>query len=322
MSSTITLPNILIERLVVGANEQELSISQYCQLLLENYFQDFDNQNLTNIQLSHPLDSLEVSNLDPSLLVVISNNETPNIGALSGHINRLFPLKFGCRFLWSLLKQDGTGPTVSEFNKELRSEIISTRAQLKIIDENCGRRRGDRIHSSFPNNERYAINRFLNNYMVRLPRGTEKNPTGALYDFGLITIVDNQIQFTEIGRQFVLLPNPIIDYNDGTKSTLSVEEQMLLVSHLKNNMGKEWKFIRHILDGIHIGSNTPNSLLTRISRRYGEGTNANWSTSVIPHMRSGVLGRIQSLGFIDRVFTANKVEYVLTLAALQIIDGD
>ena len=322
MSSTITLPNILIERLVVGANEQELSISQYCQLLLENYFQEYDNQSISKPLHNQTLDSLKVTNLDPSLLVLIHTNNTPNVGALSGHINRLFPLKFGCRFLWSLLKKDGSGPTVSEFHKEMRSEIISTRAQLKKIDENCGRERGDRIHSSFPNNERYAINRFLNNYMVRLPRGSEKNPIGALFDFGLITIVKNKIQFTEIGRQFALLPNPIIDDNDGTKTTLSVEEQMLLVSHIKNNMGKEWKFIRHVLDGIHIGSNTPNSLLSRISRRYGEGTNANWSDSVIPHMRSGVLGRIQSLGFIDRKFTANKVEYILTLAALQIIDGD
>ena len=322
MGTPITLPPVLIEKLVKGANEQDLSISQFCQLLLENYFQD--ENNLQHLEVTTPslLSLLSLNNLDESLLNIIIEGRPYTEGALSGHINRLFPLKFGCRFLWSMLDEDGMGPTITEFQKAMKSQIIPIRSLLKGIDEECGRARGDRIHSSFPNNERYAINRFLNNYMIRQIRGHENRPSGALFDFGLIDVSNGRIQFTEVGKQFVQQHNPIIDNLNGNNSALSREEQILLVSHISGNMVKEWHFIRHVLDGIHIGSNTPSSLLTRIMRRYGPGTKANWSESVVPHMRSGVLGRIQSLGFIERAFTANRVEYTITLAALQIIDGD
>jgi hypothetical protein len=322
MGTPITLPPILIEKLVEGANEQDLSISQFCQLLLENYFQDVNNSQHPEVVTSSIISIFGLDNLDKSLLNIIVDGHPYSDGALSGHINRLFPLKFGCRFLWSLLDEKGRGPTISEFRRSMKLQIPPIRSLLKNIDEECGRARGDRIHSSFPNNERYAINRFLNNYIIRQSRASENFPSGALFDFGLIDISNGRLQFTEVGKQFVLQHNPIIDNLDGINSVLSKEEQALFISHIKSNMGKEWHYIRHVLDGIHIGSNTPTSLLTRILRRYGPGTEANWSNSVVPHMRSGVLGRIQSLGFIERAFTANRVEYKLTLTALQIIDGD
>ena len=66
----------------------------------------------------------------------------------------------------------------------------------------------------------------------------------------------------------------------------------------------------------------PTSLLSRIMRRYGPGTKANWSESVMPHMRSGVLGRMQALGLIKRTYTENRVEYRVTPLALVILEGD
>mgnify|MGYP001206129426 FL=1 len=127
---------------------------------------------------------------------------------------------------------------------------------------------------------------------------------------------------TEAGRKFTLLPNPIIDEESNQQTSLSADEQVLLLSQIRGNMDREWKFMRHILDGIHVGSNTPTSLLSRIMRRYGPGTNANWSESVMPHMRSGVLGRMQALGLIKRTYTENRVEYRVTPLALVILEGD
>ena len=301
-----------------SANELDLSISQYCQLLLENHLQDEDNVVTADPSI---LDPLKLINLDENRLnsTLVGNPLTD--GALSGHINRLLPLKYGCRMLWSLLDEQGTGPTIHDFRSAIRVSVVPDRTLLKEFDEHQGRERGSRIHSSFPNGERAATNRFLNHYMIRRARAGESNPSGALYDFGLIEVDDSgRVQFTESGKRFVREPNPIIDDSLEGGPSLSPTERALIVSQVRNNMGKEWAYMRHIIDGIHIGSNTPSSLLSRIHRRYGPGTKANWSESVIPHMRSGVLGRMQALGFIERIFTANRVEYSITPAAIHILD--
>jgi hypothetical protein len=318
MEATVTLPTLLVERLMVGANELDLSISQYCQLLLENHLQDEENSIVADPSI---LDPLKLASLDERRLNQTLVADSFSQGAISGHINRLLPLKYGCRMLWSLLDEQGSGPTIHDFRAAIRANVTPVRALLKQFDEHQGRERGSRIHSSFPNGERAATNRFLNHYMVRRARAGESNPSGALYDFGLIS-VDNsgRVQFTESGARFVREPNPIIDGPQGGGPSLSPTERALIVSQVRNNMGREWAYMRHIIDGIHIGSNTPTSLLSRIHRRYGPGTKANWSESVIPHMRSGVLGRMQALGFIERIFTANRVEYSITPAAIHVLD--
>jgi len=318
MEATVSLPSLLVERLMTSANELDLSISQYCQLLLENHLQDEDNVITADPSI---LDPLKLINLDENRLNSTLAGNPLTGGALSGHINRLLPLKYGCRMLWSLLDEQGTGPTIHDFRSAIRVSVAPVRTLLKEFDEHQGRERGSRTHSSFPNGERAATNRFLNHYMIRRARAGETDPSGALYDFGLIEVDDSgRVQFTESGKRFVREPNPIIDDTLEGGPSLSPTERALIVSQVRNNMGKEWAYMRHIIDGIHIGSNTPSSLLSRIHRRYGPGTKANWSESVIPHMRSGVLGRMQALGFIERIFTANRVEYTITPAAIHILD--
>ena len=54
MEATVTLPSLLIERLMVGANEIDLSISQYCQLLLENHLQDEENSTTVDPSIMDP----------------------------------------------------------------------------------------------------------------------------------------------------------------------------------------------------------------------------------------------------------------------------
>ena len=318
MEATVTLPSLLVERLMVGANEQDLSVSQYCQLLLENHLQDEENSADVDPSI---LDPLKLTNLDTNRLSQTHVANPLSKGALSGHINRLLPLKYGCRMLWSLLDEQGCGPTIHDFRAAIRANVTPVRALLKQYDEHQGRERGSRTHSSFPNGERAATNRFLNHYIVRRARAGETDPSGAMYDFGLITVDDSgRVQFSEVGVRFVRESNPIIDESLEGGPSLSPTERALIVSQVRNNMPKEWAYMRHIIDGIHVGSNTPSSLLSRIHRRYGPSTKANWSESVIPHMRSGVLGRMQALGFIERIFTANRVEYTITPAAIHVLD--
>jgi len=219
--------------------------------------------------------------------------------------------------------QEGAGPTPREFRAAVASQAHPLRIFLKGMDEDQGRPRGDRLHSSFPTKSEAATNRFLNQYIIKRTGSNSKQTSGALSDFGLIGIsTSGRIQLTESGRKFALLPNPIIDEDNNQFTSLSADEQVLILSQIRGSMGREWKFMRHILDGIHVGSNTPTSLLSRILRRYGPGTKANWSESVIPHMRSGVLGRMQALGLIKRTYTENRVEYRVTPLALVILEED
>ena len=323
MGTAVPLPSALLSRLMNEAELVGMPLNQYCQLLLENQLQENETTTTTTRNLHNPCDNLRLTKLDPKRLDTIVDESPFTEGAISGHINRLLPLKIGCRILWSLCDPDGTGPSPREFRLAVANQSQSLRTYLKGMDEDQGRPRGDRLHSSFPTKSDAAINRFLNQYIIKRTGPNPKQTSGALSDFGLIGISESgKIQLTEAGRKFTLLPNPIIDEESNQQTSLSADEQVLLLSQIRGNMVREWKFMRHILDGIHVGSNTPTSLLSRIMRRYGPGTNANWSESVMPHMRSGVLGRMQALGLIKRTYTENRVEYRVTPLALVILEGD
>ena len=201
--------------------------------------------------------------------------------------------------------------------------VGSLRNYLRMVDEDYARPRGDRLHASFPNSSDAAIKRFLNQYIIRKSGLNAEQSSGAMIDFGLIGISDaGRVQFTEVGRNFSLLSNPVLDEDDYRGPSLSADEQVLILSQIRTEMRREWKFMRHVLDGIHVGSNTPTSLLARINRRYGPETKAAWSASVMPHMRSGVLGRMQALGLVKRTFIENRVEYRVTPLALVILEAD
>ncbi len=323
MGTAVPLPSALLSRLMDEADQIGLPLNQYCQLLLENQLQSNSKPTHAPGDEHNPITNLKLSGLDPARLNPLADEHPFSQGAISGHINRLLPLKIGCRILWSMCKPDGTGPTPGEFRSMVAAQSQSLRTFLKGMDENQGRPRGDRLHSSFPTKGDAAINRFLNQYIIKRTGSNPKQTSGALSDFGLIGITKSgNIQLTESGRKFALLPNPIIDEDNNQQTSLSADEQVLLLSQIRGSMDREWKFMRHILDGIHVGSNTPTSLLSRIMRRYGPGTKANWSESVMPHMRSGVLGRMQALGLIKRTYTENRVEYRVTPLALVILEGD
>ncbi|MDP6906621.1 MAG: hypothetical protein QF440_04315 [Candidatus Thalassarchaeaceae archaeon] len=322
METAKPIPSSFVTRLMDEAKQVGLSTDEYCRLLLNN--ESFYKQNTTTFETgSNPFKQLKGKQLNPSILSETIDAHPFTENALAGHINRLLPLKVGCRILWSMIDDSGIGPTPRQFRSTIASKAHAFRIFLKGTDENQARPRGDRLHSSFPTSSDAAVNRFLNQYMLRRTGTGNKYPTGALHDFGLIAISDSgTVQFTETGRKFTLLLNPVIDEGNFRGASFSADEQVLILSQVRSEMNREWKFMRHILDGIHLGSNTPTSLLSRISRRYGPGTKADWSNSVMPHMRSGVLGRMQALGLIKRTFTENRVEYRVTPLALVILEED
>tara|TARA_B000000565_G_scaffold112263_1_gene84315 strand:- start:1167 stop:2144 length:978 start_codon:yes stop_codon:yes gene_type:complete len=323
MEAALSLPATLVAKLIEDAERQGMSVDEYCRAILSES-RARDRPSTQAAFANEPsLDDLKLEQLSVERLSQTAVGRAFESGALSGHINRLLPLKIGCRVLWSLLSADGAGPTIREFREEMWSRVGSLRDYLRMIDEDYARPRGDRLHASFPNSSDAAIKRFLNQYIIRKSGLNAEQSSGAMIDFGLIGISDTgRVQFTEVGRNFSLLSNPVLDEEDHRGPSLSADEQVLILSQIRTEMMREWKFMRHVLDGIHVGSNTPTSLLARINRRYGPGTKADWSASVMPHMRSGVLGRMQALGLVKRTFIENRVEYRVTPLALVILEAD
>jgi len=323
MEAALSLPAALVARLLEDAERHGMSVDEYCRAILSE--SKSAQSSSKDVRASHApsLDELKLIQLRIEYLSKTSVAAPFQQGALSGHINRLLPLKIGCRVLWSLLDKDGVGPTIREFRGAIASRVASLRNYLREIDEDYARARGDRLHASFPNSSSAAVNRFLNQYIIRKSGLSSEQSSGAMIDFGLIGISElGRVQLTDVGKRFSLLSNPILDEEDHRGSSLSADEQVLVLSQIRTEMMREWKFMRHVLDGIHVGSNTPTSLLARINRRYGPGTKAGWSASVMPHMRSGVLGRMQALGLVKRTFIENRVEYRVTPLALVILEAD
>ena len=85
---------------------------------------------------------------------------------------------------------------------------------------------------------------------------------------------------------------------------------------------REWKFMRHVLDGIHVGSNTPTSLLARINRRWARNQGRLECFSYAAYAQRGSWKNAGPGLAVKRTFIENRVEYRVTPLALVILEAD
>ena len=123
MEAALSLPATLVAKLIEDAERQGMSVDEYCRAILSES-RAGDRPSTQAAFANEPsLDDLKLEQLSVERLSQTAVGRAFESGALSGHINRLLPLKIGCRVLWSLLSADGAGPTIREFREEMWSRV-------------------------------------------------------------------------------------------------------------------------------------------------------------------------------------------------------
>jgi len=244
----------------------------------------------------------------------VETTSTPGLdyiesGPLWGQYNRIFPVKIVVRALANRLSQ--TRSDSIEFEK-FRTDAATTAReiglQLKDIDQEVERSRGEKLSSGLPVGEspEKSLSRFREQFVGRVNKNDNLGGASAALKF--VNISDDSIGITEHGLAFARLQNPLIDNDLSEDNSLSSDEKSFYLSHVNSELPAEMDAMRMVAENIADGYNRPNSLTDKVSEIDPE-----WSEAQANTMRTGLVSRMFELGFVrrERVET-HGVAYVLT----------
>ena len=250
---------------------------------------------------------------------------------ISGYVNRLFPIKFALRVFASLvLSECYDDEQVGEFEfaemidlSTLRNKCYSVAKYAKesLIGLDLKIEPGSTtdMRVGFPEGTEKAKERFVAQFI-----GSQRknNVSGALFELGFATLAGfalgpikhttSDVMFTNLGWNFMLLENPLIDTKEGWddyyKSGVRFSEKEIdfLLNHFQRNIPSEWKLISDISSLINEGYNRPKLLEEKLSEEY------DWDKTKMSQMRNGALSRMEELCLISREKSGREVTYHLT----------
>jgi hypothetical protein len=241
---------------------------------------------------------------------------------LWGQFYRFLPCKFGVRVLSYLCKDNLAD--VRDFTTTATDLAVVLRGQLAKLDRAGHREFGDRISASFPTKDEKSRKRFASQYMLSVRTGTMKI-IGMLPDMKLINIKINgesdiKVGLTKQGWSFARLRNPVID--DNTSNPLSKDEVKFLLDHIADNMPEELEHMICALRTINDDRHSSDELNDALKRYYkNRQHDLEWSDAVISTMRSGLLGRLNELGLINRKKRGKNVSYHITNEGRRYMEG-
>jgi len=239
-------------------------------------------------------------------------------GPLWGQYNRIFPIKITLRLLANLLSQN---PELElKYFRENASDFARRLGmQLLDVDKTKKRTRGERLSTALPVGENpfKSKNRFKNHFIGYVDnRGVFQGAPGKLKFVSFHKKNAYNICITRPGLEFSLLKNPILDGNISNGDSLSEEEKLYYIEHIKNHVPSEYDAMMFILTNISEGHNRPDDLTQILQKKY-----ANWTKSQANTIRSGLLSRMFELGLIyrDRL-GLREIKYVLSIDGIKLIN--
>jgi hypothetical protein len=234
-----------------------------------------------------------------------------------GQVNRLFPLKLACRWIYSRMRESAAWPKLNVVLDQLPRDAAVFGSFLETLDVTAGRAREGALSAGLPRAGNLAsCDRFASQFIARVTRANRVHP-GAAFQLGLACLVGDEVQLTEKGSKLALLENPVLDFPaDSAEQTLSIDERRLLVDHIMENVPAERGDQLCVLTAIRDGHLTPVGLLAYIHRRFP----TDWSDLAFRTHVYGILARLAELGQIERVWTGRSVRYRLTDSASVLVD--
>ena len=234
-----------------------------------------------------------------------------------GQVNRLFPLKLACRWIYSRMRESSAWPKLNLVLDQLPRDTAVFGSFVETLDARAGRARESALSAGLPRAGNLAsCDRFASQFLARVTRANRVHP-GAAFQIGLACLVGDDVQLTSKGCELALLENPLLDSSAGSaEQTLSTDERRLLVDHIMESVPAERGDQLCVLTAIRDGHVTPVGLLSYIHRNFPE----DWSDLAFRTHVYGILARLAELGQIQRVWTGRSVNYRLTDSASVLVD--
>lgn len=230
-----------------------------------------------------------------------------------GQVNRLFPVKFVCRWLANAGAVGGHWPRFSAVSDQLADDAGVIGSLLDEWDNTNERERGGELATALPRRKNNAsLDRFLSQFVARITRASDVVP-GAVCQYDLARFdADAALALTEQGASFAELSSPVLDAKDRkATSALSIEEAAFLTAHIRHWVPTEWADMRTVLQAVRDGNSTPTDVATTVRSALPEG----WTESMVQTHISGVIARLSDIRLLRRSWQGRNVRYELGDAA-------
>ena len=245
---------------------------------------------------------------------------------LSGYYNRILTVKYVLRMMAALTlssdsfdSKEGWDETTDETVtlSDLREKSWKTASYAKntllLIDQLLESKgiEGPKVSVGFPTSDGKSKERFVSQFVGSRRK---KVLSGALFEMGFANIRSflgmstEEVWFTTFGWHFAMMENPVIDQTEGWEegSRFSDEEVKFLLEHFRRNVPAEWAFMLSIAEKVRGGVDDALGINASLIKEYG------WNNNKASVYRTGVIGRMQELGLIDRAKSGKSVKFSLT----------
>lgn len=260
---------------------------------------------------SSELEDLSVRDFDV-LTVDPPSPSRIDTGPLWGQYNRILPMKVSVRRLAIELDKAGAeGIAYDEFREQTAAVARAYGLNLKEIDKETGRGRGEKFSAGFPTGDKVesSLNRFKTHFVGQID--STGSLTGSLPNLQFVNISSSTREFglSDAGLDFARVENPVLDQSLRSDNPLSESERRFYLDHVNSELHAEYKAMELVAEAIVEGVNRPDPLSERVAELSEDWTSAQAST-----IRSGLIGRMNELGLVSRKRVGTRgVGYELTV---------
>jgi hypothetical protein len=235
---------------------------------------------------------------------------------LWGQVNRLFPLKFGCR--WILVANAGRRDwqRYDAISDQLADDAATLGSHLEAADTLLGRQRDDLLSRGLPRRGNSASrDRFLSQFIARTTRSAEIYP-GAICQYALAAFDGDHLALTERGIELARLPNPVLDTNsDDATATLSDSERAFFVEQVLQYAPGEVRDLGTVLKAVLAGQVTPDDMFDAVRTQFP----AEWTDVMARTHVSGLVARLGEMALLRRRWAGRNVSYEPAVRATELV---
>ena len=327
---SVTAPVGEIANAYALAAERELSLSQLTRdawkLLLENQemvsSRPVTEPNLARInktqKVTRAFIGTGLTQIEP-LQYTPSPAQHTTEKILWGQFARFLPMKYTLRILATL----ATTPVyLVDWQDAVREHSFSMREHLRTVDVRHKIPRGSQLSAGFPRGKSKkrdrSMERFISHYTAIIQSAGVGPVVGMCAEVGFINVdrEDKKVSFTPEGLQYVMLPNPQLDYPADTSDSTSAEEKEFLRKHMSSKLQEDWSFCCNIMSAINLdGAKTSDSLFTAMLDIYVDPSDPSSPTrNTLRTNIGGALGRLVDMGLVGRSWAGRNSEFYVTPA--------
>lgn len=260
----------------------------------------------SEVEVSRLFSRLTDLNSDLPLPQIFRSSVRPPTERLWGQVNRLFPLKFICRWLAITNRGQTSWERYDGMSERLSADAAMLGSVLDRDDRNAGRKRDEMLATGLPRGGNIAsVDRFLSQFVARTTRTFEIYP-GAICQYALADFDGDRLVLTDRGLELAGLPNPILDHDHSRAgASLADEERSYFVYQVLHYVPGELSDLRLVLGAILRGSQTPDELFETA----GAQLPTTWSDVMVRTHLSGVIARLTDMGLLRRRWQGRHVNY-------------